>query len=75
MYQWVVDTIVLTAGRAIAWFDRRIVNDQGVNSSSRGVGLAGQWIRYHVTGLFPDYGIAMAGGVSLIVLYIWLRTS
>jgi NADH-quinone oxidoreductase subunit L len=74
-YQFIVDKVVLTVGNAIAWFDRRGVNDQGVNRSGQGVMLAGKWLRYHVTGLFPDYGIAMAGGVSLIVLYIWLRPS
>ena len=74
-YQFIVDKVVLTTGRGVAWFDRRGVNDQAVNRSGQGVVLAGKWIRYHVTGLFPDYGIAMAGGVSLIVLYIWLRTS
>lgn len=75
VYQWIVDKIVLTLGNAVAWFDRRGVNDQGVNRSGQTVELAGRWIRYHVTGLFPDYGIAMAGGLSLIALYIWLRAS
>jgi len=74
-YQFMVDKVVLTTGRGVAWFDRRGVNDQGVNRSGQVVVLAGKWIRYHVTGLFADYGLAMVGGVCLIVLYLWLGMS
>ena len=74
-YQFMVDKVVLTTGRGVAWFDRRGVNDQGVNRSGQVVVLAGKWIRYHVTGLFADYGLAMVGGMCLIVLYLWLGMS
>jgi len=75
LYQWIVDNVVLAAGRLVAFFDRRFVNDGGVNGVGYATVEAGKRLRVHVTGLFADYGIAMTGGVSLIVLYLWWRSS
>ena len=73
-YQWLVDQVMLRAGRIVAWFDRRVVNDGGVNGTGRSVLETGKALRYHVTGLFSDYGLAMTAGVSVIALFFWLRS-
>ena len=73
LYQWTVDHVVLAGGRIVAWFDRRGVNDTGVNGAGIGVVQAGKWLRFHVTGLFSDYGLAMGAGVSFIALFFWLK--
>ena len=72
-YQWAIDHVVLGAGRAVAWFDRRIVNDEGVNRPGMLTAATGRRLRAHVTGLFADYGIAIAAGVAALALLLWLR--
>ena len=71
-YQWIIDHVALGAGRAAAWFDRRIVNDEGVNRPGILTAAAGRRLRAHVTGLFADYGIAVAAGVAALALLLWL---
>jgi len=75
LYQWIVDNVVLGAGRVVALFDRRVINDRGVNGVGYATVEAGKRLRVHVTGLFADYGIAMTGGVAIIVLYLWWRAN
>lgn len=75
-YQWLIDNIAMKAGAAIALFDRRIVNDTGVNVPGSAVVKTGQLLRGHITGLFADYGITMvmgaiALGLGLILLVRW----
>ena len=74
IYQFVIDRVVLAMGRILAVFDRRFVNDVGVNGPGIAIVETGKRLRYHVTGLFADYGAAMAGGVALIALLMWLRS-
>ena len=74
IYQFVIDRFVLAMGRILAVFDRRFVNDVGVNGPGVVIVETGKRLRYHVTGLFADYGAAMAGGVALIALLMWLRS-
>ena len=73
LYQWIIDRIVLGLGRAVALFDRRGVNDVGVNGPGLLTLEAGRRLRAHVTGLFADYGLAMVAGVAAITLFLWLR--
>ena len=72
-YQWVIDQVVMRVGGAVALFDRRVVNDKGVNGPGEGTLKAGTQLRRHVTGLFADYGAAMALGVLAIGVFLWVR--
>ena len=72
-YQWAIDEVVLRVSGAVAWFDRRVVNDRGVNGTGLTVVEAGRRLRYHVTGLFADYGMAMIAGVGAIAVFLWLK--
>jgi NADH-quinone oxidoreductase subunit L len=72
-YQWAIDQVVLRVSHAVAWFDRNVVNDRGVNGAGLTVVEAGRRLRYHVTGLFPDYGMAMVAGVGAIAVFLWLK--
>ena len=71
-YQWIVDSVVLRVSRILALFDRRVVNDIGVNGPGKGVMEAGRRLRYHVTGLFADYGLGMIVGVAALALLLWV---
>jgi NADH-quinone oxidoreductase subunit L len=73
LYQWTVDRVVLGAGFIVAWFDRRGVNDIGVNWPGIGVLQVGKRVRYHITGLFADYGLGMIAGVLALGLFLWVR--
>ena len=74
-YQWAVDKIVLRAGGVLALFDRKVVNDVGVNGPGAGVMGAGRRLRRHVTGLFADYGAGMVVGAVALVGLLWWRTA
>ncbi|MBM3939698.1 MAG: NADH-quinone oxidoreductase subunit L, partial [SAR202 cluster bacterium] len=73
-YQWLVDRVVLPLGRVVARFDRRIVNDGGVNGSGWIVSQAGARLRYHVTGFIADYGLAVTVGAVGLGLSVWLQS-
>ena len=62
-------------GAAIALFDRKVVNDSGVNGPGFATFKTGKILRGHITGLFADYGITMvAGAIALGVgLILWVR--
>ena len=73
-YQWVIDHGVLPLGRTIAWFDRMVVNDTGVNGPADVTRYVAYWLKYHVTGRIPDYALLMVVGiVSAGVLGFLLR--
>ena len=72
-YQWAIDQVVLRVSGAVAWFDRRVVNDRVVNGTGLTVVEAGRRLRYHVTGLFADYGMAMVAGAGAIAVFLWLQ--
>ena len=71
-YQWMIDRLALRLGALLAWFDRRVVNDEGVNRPGFLTMSAGRRLRAHVTGLFADYGIAIAAGAAALALLLWL---
>jgi NADH-quinone oxidoreductase subunit L len=73
-YQWVIDRIVLTLGKIVAWFDRNIVNDTAVDGTA-GLGLlTGFEMKFLETGKLPNYALAIVAGViGLAVLLLVLR--
>jgi NADH:ubiquinone oxidoreductase subunit 5 (subunit L)/multisubunit Na+/H+ antiporter MnhA subunit len=69
--QWAIDRLVLVFSRFVAYFDRRFVNDIGVNGPAFGVQKSGIWMRLVQTGQMYNYGMAMATGVVVLVLIWW----
>jgi len=67
-YQTVINKVVLAAAAATAWFDRRIVNDVGVNGSAQATALTGFKMRLHETGRLYNYGLGMTLGVIVLAL-------
>ena len=63
-YQWTIDKAILPFGALIAWFDRMIVNDTGVNGPADATRYSAFWLRYHVTGRLPDYALLMIVGIA-----------
>jgi len=65
-YQWGIDHAVLPFARTIAWFDRIIVNDTGINGPADLTRYGAEWIRRHVTGRLPDYALLMVVGIAVL---------
>ena len=75
IYQWTVDRVVLVVAGFIAFFDRAIVNDVGINGPADVVRWAGIKLRLHVTGHLYSYALAMVLGTVGLGIFWWLITS
>jgi NADH-quinone oxidoreductase subunit L len=67
LYQFVIDRVVLAAGRVVAVFDRVVVNDSGVNGTGEATGFLGWLGKFPQTGRVPNYALAIIVGVIVIV--------
>ena len=74
-YQWVVDRGVLVFSAFIAFFDRVVVNDVGVNGPAASVRRLGTTLRLHVTGRVYSYALAMVLGSVGLAIFWWLRST
>ena len=64
LYQAAIDRGVLGFSYVVAWFDRYVVNDTGVDGSAQATGFAGGVLKYLQTGRVPNYAMAIALGVA-----------
>ena len=74
-YQWAIDRVVLVVSGFIAWLDRAVVNDVGVNGPADLVRWTGVKLRLHVTGKVYSYALAMALGLIALAVFWWLRSA
>jgi NADH-quinone oxidoreductase subunit L len=68
LYQAIIDYVVLGAGRVLAWFDRQIVNDTGVDGTAELTGFAGDELKLSETGKIPNYAFGLALGVVVLAI-------
>ena len=68
LYQRVVDRGVLGFSYVVAWFDRYVVNDTGVDGSAQFTGFSGFVLKYLQTGRVANYAMAIAVGVVGLAL-------
>jgi len=54
--------------QSIAWFDRNIVNDTGVDGSARLGVFAGFGMKFLETGKLPNYALAIVTGVIVLAI-------
>ena len=73
IYQWLIDNVSLRLARVTALFDRRVVNDGGVNGTGDTIIQAGHRLRQLTTGKLYNYGLAMGLGVVLLIAVLWMR--
>jgi NADH-quinone oxidoreductase subunit L len=71
LYQGVIDRVVLAGGAFIAWFDRAVVNDVGVNGTGAAAVVAGDKLKYAETGRLPNYALTMALGLLVIAALVF----
>jgi NADH-quinone oxidoreductase subunit L len=67
-YQWVINNIVLSLGKTIAWFDRNIVNDTGIDGSGGLAVFTGYGLKFLESGKLPNYALAIAVGAIIIAI-------
>jgi NADH-quinone oxidoreductase subunit L len=67
-YQWVINNVVLLLGRFIAYFDRTVVNDTGVNGPGDVANGSGFLLKLQQTGKMPNYALAMLIGVLVLAI-------
>ena len=74
LYQFAIDRVVLGLATAVAVFDRRVINESGVDGTAQGIGFAGFRLRFLQTGRIPNYALAMAVGAAVLALVALGRT-
>ena len=75
LYQFVVDRIVLTLAAAVGFFDRAVLNDEGVNGPAKTVRRVGVTLRLHVTGHVYSYALAMTLGTVALAVFFWMQSA
>jgi len=68
VYQAIIDRVVLGLAAVVAWFDRSVVNETGVDGGAQSIGYIGLRLKFLQTGRIPNYALAMAVGVVVIAL-------
>ncbi len=68
LYQAMIDRVVLGVAGILAWFDRNIVNNTGVNGTAALTVWTGFKLKYQETGKLPNYAFAIVLGVVLLVV-------
>ncbi len=74
LYQFTIDRVVLGLATVVAYFDRWVVNETGVDGSAQGISFAGYRLKFLQTGRIPNYALAMAIGVVVLALVAVGRT-
>jgi len=68
IYQALIDRVVLGSSRMLAWFDRNVVNDTGVDGSGYTTSFLGYLLKFQQTGRLPNYALAIIIGVVALAL-------
>ena len=68
IYQTIIDRVVLAGARVIAWFDRSVVNDTGIDGPAYATGFAAYLMKFQQTGKLPNYALAMVIGIVTIAV-------
>ncbi|MEE9199477.1 MAG: NADH-quinone oxidoreductase subunit L [Dehalococcoidia bacterium] len=72
LYQGITDRVVLAFSGLVALFDRKVVNDTGVDGTGRFTIVSSYVLRYHQTGQMSNYIMAIVLGLLILVVAITL---
>jgi len=67
-YQWCINKVVLGFAKVIAYFDREVVNDTGINGPGHAALGLGWVTKLTQTGKLPNYALAMGIGVAVLAI-------
>jgi NADH-quinone oxidoreductase subunit L len=68
LYQAAIDRVVLVLAGIVAWYDRAVVNDTGVNGPADLTRYGGFLLKFHETGRMPNYALFMITGVVVLAV-------
>jgi len=68
IYQYIINNVILGTSRLLAWFDRNVVNDTGINGPGEVTGLLSYMTKFQQTGKLPNYALAMVIGIVALAL-------
>jgi NADH-quinone oxidoreductase subunit L len=68
IYQALINGVVLGFSAVVAWFDRIVVNDKGVNGTAAVPRITGYVLKFHETGKLPNYALGIAVGVIVLAV-------
>jgi NADH:ubiquinone oxidoreductase subunit 5 (subunit L)/multisubunit Na+/H+ antiporter MnhA subunit len=68
LYQAAINNVVLGASRVVAWFDKKVVNETGVDGGTQFIGFLGYRLKFLQTGRIPNYALGMALGVAALAV-------
>jgi NADH-quinone oxidoreductase subunit L len=68
LYQGVINNVILGAASVVAWFDKRVVNETGVDGGAQLIGFFGLRLKFLQTGRIPNYVLGMALGVLALAI-------
>ena len=68
LYQGIIDHAILGLAGLVAWFDKRIVNETGVDGGAQTIGYFGYRLKFLQTGRIPNYALGMAVGMVAIAI-------
>ena len=71
-YQWLIDNVSMGLARFVAVFDRKVVNDAGIDGAGAAVRLSGKGLRRGVTGLLYNYAALMVVGIVVLAVAVLL---
>ena len=74
LYQFTIDRVILGLATVVAYFDRWVINESGVDGTAQGIGFAGFRLKFMQTGRIPNYALAMGLGVVVLALVAFGRT-
>ena len=63
VYQAGINYAMIGIAGLVAWFDRVIINDTGINGSGILANFAGDRLKYQQTGLVPNYALMIVAGI------------
>ena len=72
LYQRITDRVVLAFSNLVALFDRKVVNDMGVDGTGRFTLVVSYILRYHETGQVSNYALAIILGSLIFIVVIAL---
>jgi NADH-quinone oxidoreductase subunit L len=68
LYQAIINRVVLGLASVVALFDKRVVNESGVDGGAQTIGWFGLRLKFFQTGRIPNYALAMATGVIVLAV-------
>jgi len=68
VYQALINGVVLAFSAVVAWFDRNVVNDTGVDGAGYVPRITGYVLKFHETGKLPNYALGIAVGVIVLAV-------